>query len=128
METATLDAPQSVFVPKSYLSEAQREKVLREHRDDLEEVYIAESDAAAARGDMDSAWGWMAKVRLPHYSLMRLKRNHGAEVYSKVWISDCRGRLGLWPRVAGQGGTDMSTASLSVLDWQLVKEEKLGNL
>jgi len=78
METATLEIPQSVFVPKSYLSETQREKVLREHRDDLEEVYFAESDAAVAAGDMDSAWGWMAKVRLPHYSLMRLKRNHGA--------------------------------------------------
>jgi len=78
METATLEIPQPVFVPKSYLSEAQREKVLRDHRDDLEEVYIAESDAAAAVGDMDSTWGWMAKVRLPHYSLMRLKRNHGA--------------------------------------------------
>jgi len=45
---------------------------LRDHDDDLEEVYTVESDAAVASGDMDSAWGWMAKVRFPHYSLMPL--------------------------------------------------------
>jgi len=83
METATLEIPQPVFVPKSYLSEAQREKVLRDYDGDPEEVYIAESDAAAAVGDEDSSWAWMAKVEFPHYSLMRLKRNHGAEFIRK---------------------------------------------
>jgi len=83
METPTLEAPQPVFVPKSYLSEAQREKILRDYDGDWEEVCIAESDAAAAAGDEDSSWGWMAKVEFPHYSLMRLKRNHGAEFVRK---------------------------------------------
>jgi len=101
METATLETSQPVFVPKSYLSETQRAEILREHHDDWEEVYFSESDAAAAAGDEDSAWGWMAKVRLPHYSLMRLKRNHGAGFIRKFGFPTAEADLAY-----GQGWLD----------------------
>jgi hypothetical protein len=63
-------------MPKSYLSAAEREELMRE--DDIELVYHAEYQAAEQAGDDDAAWAWLALEKLPAYTLLFLKRQRGA--------------------------------------------------
>jgi len=69
--------------PKSYLSDEERAEILREGGDD-ELIALEESGAACKANDMPSSWAWLARTELPHYSLKRLKRNHGAEWIRKM--------------------------------------------
>jgi len=64
-------------LPKSYLSEEDKADLLREGGPDA--VYLAESQAADTARDADASWAWLALAELPSYSLMRIKRNHGAQ-------------------------------------------------
>jgi len=68
--------------PKSYLSEEERQALLRESGMNL--VYIAESQEAGSAGDMDAAWAWMAMAELPAHSLMSLKKSEGAQ-FIREW-------------------------------------------
>jgi len=84
METLTAEAPQ-ISEPKSYLSQEERERILREYSPNsrLLTLYMAERAAARDAGDRDSSWAWLAKIDLPAHSLMFMKRNHGADFIRK---------------------------------------------
>ena len=72
-----MNAPDMNTMPKSYLSPEEREKYLG--RDNMDSLYSAESQAADDAGDGDTAWAWLAKIELPAYTLLGIKRNHGAQ-------------------------------------------------
>jgi len=69
--------------PKRYLSDEEHAEILREGGDE-ELIALEESGAACKANDMPSSWAWLARTELPHYSLKRMKRNHGAEWIRKM--------------------------------------------
>jgi len=71
-----------LITPQSYLSDEERAEILREEGADF--LYIVESQAADEARDEDSSWAWLARAELPHYSLKRLKRTHGADWIRKM--------------------------------------------
>jgi len=64
-------------LPKSYLSEEDKADLLREGGPDA--VYLGESHAADNARDSEASWAWLALAELPSFSLLRLKRNYGAQ-------------------------------------------------
>jgi len=88
-------------IPKSYLSEEEREALLREGSMNL--VYIAESQEADDAGDKAASWAWLSMAKLPASSLRTIKRCSGAQfirdmgfdtssadaIYGPDWL-DCR--------------------------------------
>jgi len=64
-------------MPKSYLSEEEREDLLREGSMNL--VYLSESQEADNAGDEDAAWAWLSMAELPAHTLMFLKKGSGAQ-------------------------------------------------
>jgi hypothetical protein len=64
--------------PKSYLSDAEREKM---RRDGLSEnsIIIAESEAADEADDEDVAEAWLRLADIPAHSLLTLKHSFGAD-------------------------------------------------
>jgi len=61
----------------SYLPPEERDALMREGGMDL--VYVVESQKADKAGDAQASWAWLALAELPAHSLMRLKKNHGAQ-------------------------------------------------
>jgi len=64
-------------MPKSYLSEEEREGLLQEGGMNL--VYLAESQDAGAAGDKEASWAWLSMATLPADALALLKRTSGAQ-------------------------------------------------
>jgi len=60
-------------MPKSYMSEQEREEHVREGAS-ANTLYLSESEAADNAGDEDTAWAWLALAELSAKSLMGLKR------------------------------------------------------
>jgi len=83
---ATLTRPTAL--PKSYLSQEERDALLREGGMNL--VYGAESQEAERAGDGDAAWAWLALAALPAHSLMRLKQSQGAQFIRKWGFNTTR--------------------------------------
>jgi len=75
--TATVSPASSRPLPKSYLSEEEREELLREG--DMDFVYLCESQEAQRANDMNASWAWMALAAIPAHSLMFLKNSRGAQ-------------------------------------------------
>jgi len=75
--SATVSAAASRPLPKSYLSEEEREELLREG--DMDFVYLCESQEAGNAKDMKAAWAWMALAAIPAHTLMFLKNSRGAQ-------------------------------------------------
>jgi hypothetical protein len=61
-------------LPKSYLTEADREGYMNENS-----RYLGEALAAHMADDMDASWKWLALADLPAHSLMSCKVNLGAD-------------------------------------------------
>jgi len=72
----------STVTPKSYLSQEERDALLREGGMNL--VCGAEYQEAERAGDGDAAWAWLALAELPPHSLMRLKQSQGAQ-FIREW-------------------------------------------
>jgi hypothetical protein len=64
-------------MPKSYLTEEEREALLREGGMNL--VYVAESQEASSASDEKTAWEWMRFAEIPAYALMSLKKRRGVD-------------------------------------------------
>jgi hypothetical protein len=63
--------------PKSYLSNDERDTLMREGGMDL--VYLAESQEAGRAGDEKTAWAWLKFVELPAHTLLGLKNRAGSQ-------------------------------------------------
>jgi len=64
--------------PKSYMTDAEREELRREGATE-NLIFLVESQEADKAGDDDASWAWLARARLPAYTLRYLKRRRGAE-------------------------------------------------
>jgi hypothetical protein len=86
--------------PKSYLTDAEREALIRERPQNV--IYLLESRAADEAGDSETAWEWLSYADLPAYALKALKEIAGADfvrqrnfksiieadqVYGKNWLN-----------------------------------------
>jgi len=58
-------------LPKSYLSDEEREELAREGDDDF--LNACESQAAREAGDHDTSWAWLARANYPPSRLKILK-------------------------------------------------------
>jgi hypothetical protein len=67
---------------KSYLSDEEREALLREGGMNL--VYLAESQDAGDAGDEETAWAWLSLADLPAHTLMACKETLGADFLRKI--------------------------------------------
>lgn len=72
-----LEPQPSSNMPKSYLSQEEREKLLC--NGDLDQLYVAEGVAACSARDLDAAWAWVAKAKLPPTALRMIKVGQGAQ-------------------------------------------------
>lgn len=65
-------------MPKSYLTEAEREELRAKGLSD-NVIFVKESAAAREAKDFDTGWDWLALADLPDYSLLCLKNWYGAQ-------------------------------------------------
>jgi len=65
-------------MPKSYLSDAERQELMEE-RVSENMMYLIESHEACNAGDTETGWAWLALAELPASSLLALKRVEGAD-------------------------------------------------
>ncbi|GHT82948.1 hypothetical protein AGMMS49960_11210 [Betaproteobacteria bacterium] len=65
----TLERP----LPKSYMPEAEKEGLSQNL------IYCGEASAAAAVGDEEAAWAWMAMAKIPEYATRTLIDFFGKE-------------------------------------------------
>lgn len=72
-----LEPQPSSNMPKSYLSQEEREKLLRDG--DMDQLYVAEGVAACGARDLDTAWTWLAKAKLPPTALRMIKAGRGVQ-------------------------------------------------
>ena len=68
---------------KGFLSKVEREEQLRAFYDDIEYVYLAESDRARDADDEESFWAWFSLVKSPAHSLAVMKKWYGADFIRK---------------------------------------------
>ncbi|GHU14619.1 hypothetical protein AGMMS50225_26820 [Betaproteobacteria bacterium] len=69
-------------MPKSYLSDAEREGLSPENR------YIRESIAAGRAGDEDTSWAWIRLIELPALALRSLRARAGVDFVRSVGLAD----------------------------------------
>ncbi|MBR4878076.1 MAG: hypothetical protein IKU14_10260 [Rhodocyclaceae bacterium] len=65
-------------LPKSYLTDAEREQMRAEGVSE-NGILAAESGAAIDAGDEETSWAWMARSEMPAHALRFLKHRRGAE-------------------------------------------------
>jgi hypothetical protein len=68
-------------MPKSYLSDAEREGLPQNH------VYLRESMAAGDAGDEETAWAWLKFAEAPPRALHMLKAIAGADFIRHVGLN-----------------------------------------
>ena len=65
-------------LPKSYLTDAEREQRLAEGTDE-DTMFQLESGAAREAEDFDAMWSWLARAKLPGASLRFLRWQRGSD-------------------------------------------------
>ncbi len=68
-------------LPKSYLSEVERQEILSKLGQNM--LYTEESKAALSAGDEDASWRWLSLADLPKHSIAFLKKAKGADFIKK---------------------------------------------
>ena len=74
----TESSDSSAEKPKSYLTDAERERLRAEGMTE-NGIYLVESGAAGQSGDDDASWAWLARARLPAHSLRFLRWELGSD-------------------------------------------------
>ena len=75
--TATIPAIERPL-PKSYLTDAERE-IARAEGTDEDTMFQLESGAAREAEDFDAMWSWLARAKLPGASLRFLRWQRGSD-------------------------------------------------
>ncbi|MBR4876254.1 MAG: hypothetical protein IKU14_00890 [Rhodocyclaceae bacterium] len=65
-------------LPKSYLTDAERERRMTEDPSG-DSLFLAESGAAREAEDFDAMWSWMARAKLPAPTLRFLRWRRGSD-------------------------------------------------
>lgn len=65
-------------MPKSYLSDAERQELMEE-RVSENTLYAIEAQEATKADDSETAWAWLALAEIPAHTLLALKRVEGAD-------------------------------------------------
>ena len=72
-------------MPKSYLSEEEREELFKEGGEEL--VFLTESQEAGRAGDEETAWAWLKLVEFSADTLLYLKACSGADLIRRKGLN-----------------------------------------
>ncbi|AQX31573.1 hypothetical protein [Bartonella schoenbuchensis] len=73
-------------LPKSYITNAEREKLQGEGFDQ-DSIYAVESQAADEANDGQTAWEWLAMAELPAHTLLFLRHQNGPQFIRDMGFS-----------------------------------------